>query len=92
VTEIVEVYVAGVKGRFIGLGVLRDISETGAGVHMEVPVEPGTTVELTNSKGTMNAVCRHTDAAYPGYIVGFAFLGSSESSNAWTWSPLPATW
>jgi hypothetical protein len=88
----VEVYVAGVNGRFIGLGVLRDISESGAGVHMEVPVDPGTVVELSNNKGTMKAVCRHTDAAYPGYIVGFEFLDSFDTSSAWTWSPLPATW
>ena len=92
VTEIIEVYVAGVRGRFIGCGVLRDISETGAGIHMEVPVAPATIVELTNSKGSMKAVCRHTDPAYQGYIVGFEFLDSSDLQNAWTWSPLPATW
>jgi hypothetical protein len=92
VTEIIEVYVAGVRGRFIGCGVLKDISETGAGIHMEVPVAPATVVELTNSKGSMKAVCRHTDPAYQGYIVGFEFLDSSDLQNAWTWSPLPATW
>jgi hypothetical protein len=92
VTEIIEVYVAGAAGRFIGCGVLRDVSETGAGLHMEVPVAPETIVELTNSKGSMRAVCRHTDPAWSGYIVGFEFLDSSDLHNAWTWSPLPATW
>jgi hypothetical protein len=91
-TETIEVYVAGSGGRFIGCGVLRDISETGAGIHMEVAVAPATVVELTNSKGSMRAVCRHTDRAWSGYVVGFEFLDSSDLQNAWTWSPLPATW
>jgi hypothetical protein len=92
VTEIVEVYVAGVEGRFIGCGVAHDVSETGIGIHMEVTVARGTVVELTNNKGAIKAVCRHCGPAYSGYIAGFEFLDGSELPNAWTWSPLPATW
>ena len=91
-TEIVEVYVAGIDGRFIGCGVLRNISETGAGIHMEVPVIPSTVVELTNSKGSMKAICRRTDPACSGYISGFEFLETADRQSARAWSPLPAIW
>ncbi|MGH9632211.1 MAG: PilZ domain-containing protein, partial [Bryobacteraceae bacterium] len=74
VSEVVEVYVAGADGRFIGCGVLRDICDTGAGIHIDVPIAPGTVVELCNEKGSLRAVCRHTKYAYVMYVSGFEFL------------------
>lgn len=91
-TEIVEVYVSGFHGRFLGCGVLHDISETGAGIHMDVSVAPLTEVELTNEKGTIKAICRTARPAYTGYIMGFEFKEGTELRSGNDWSPFPATW
>jgi hypothetical protein len=91
VTDIIEIYVA-VEGRFVGFGVLGDISESGVAVALAVSIAPGTLVDLTNEKGTLRALCRHTMFSPPGYVSGFEFTGDPAPSAVHAWSPLPATW
>jgi hypothetical protein len=92
VTDIVEIYVVGAEGRFLGFGVLRDISESGAGIALGVSIAPGTLVDLTNEKGTLRALCRHTTLSSSGYMSGFEFVDGPNPSAVQAWSPLPATW
>ena len=92
VTDTVEIYVAGIEGRFIGFGTLHDLSETGAGIALDVSIAPGTVVELTNGKATLSAVCRHTNCSQTGYVSGFEFINGSQAIAVHNWSPLPATW
>lgn len=90
--EVVEVYISGTGGEFLGCGVLHDISAIGAGIHLDVSVEPLTEVLVTNEKGTMRGICRSVRSAYTGYIVGIEFTDGGDLSNGCDWSPLPATW
>jgi hypothetical protein len=90
VSEIVEVYVVGAGGGYLGCGVLKDVSEGGVGVHMDAPVTPNTAVEITNHRGSIRAVARHNKPAFSGYVIGFEFVDGPDLVNVW--SPLPATW
>jgi hypothetical protein len=91
-TDVIEVYVAGRDGRFLGWGTLRDISEAGACIHMDDAVAVGQVVDLINSRGRMVAVCRHVNPGYTGFVMGFKFLENSDLHDGCEWSPLPATW
>lgn len=92
VTDIVEVYVAGADGRFVGCAVLRDVSQFGVGVHMEVPLTPGMHFHLTNEKGTISIVCRHVKPSDSGYVMGLEFIDCPDLHVVSAWlSPL-AVW
>ena len=91
-SEIVEIYIVGSGGGYLGCGVLRDLSDTGAGVHMDTAVTPGTVVDLSNEKGSVRAICRHNSPAFTGYVVGFEFTDGPSPRTVAAWSPLPATW
>lgn len=71
---------------------LKDISESGACIHMDNPVSDAEVVELISSRGKMIAICRHVNPGYTGFVMGFEFLDDSELADGCDWSPLPATW
>lgn len=92
VSDIVEIYLLGNGGGYVGCGVLKDVSEGGVGVHMETPITPNSLVELTNSRGSIRAIARHNNPGFSGYVIGFEFVDGTDSMTVNEWSPLPATW
>jgi hypothetical protein len=93
VNENVDVYVVNGRSRqLLGPAVMRDISISGACIHMEARLPSGTEVRLVSSKRDFLATVRHIGVAYSGYLIGLEFTTPCKNNAKENWSPLAATW
>ena len=90
VHETVDIF-AGNSETLLGIGVMLDVSRSGACIQMPTRLALGAIIRIVTSTNTLRAIVRHCGAAFTGCIIGVE-LTENSVPEATGWTTLPAAW
>jgi hypothetical protein len=82
---------SGQDAQFVAQATIREISRSGACIHMPVQLDVGATARIVTNTTVRDAVVRHCAKANWGFLIGLEFCTPSAPDPS-QWLTVPAMW